>query len=194
MNVLYFDFDSASINMLVEQWRPEMHTFYFPYGECTVTLEDVAFQLGLGVDGVSVNEYISNWETYLNRDIQRFCKKLLGVVSDESNMQGSAVKLTWFSTTFLTMYVDTSEETIACHTYAFILRLLGGFLTADASASRASLKWLSLLRDFGEVGRLSWSSAILATPYCRLCCSAKHDLTNVVGCRPFYNRGHGIEH
>ena len=53
------------------------------------------------------------------------------------------------------MDVDALEETIARHTRAFILQLLGGFLMADASAARASLKWLPLLSDFGEIGRLS---------------------------------------
>ncbi|MBA0739385.1 hypothetical protein Gogos_012663 [Gossypium gossypioides] len=36
---------------LVERWRPETHTFHLPYHECTITLEDVALQLDLLVDG-----------------------------------------------------------------------------------------------------------------------------------------------
>ncbi|MFQ6655799.1 hypothetical protein Gotur_026196 [Gossypium turneri] len=47
---LHYDLLSA----LVEQWRPETHTFHFPCGECTVTLEDVAMQLGLPIDGSPV--------------------------------------------------------------------------------------------------------------------------------------------
>ncbi|MFQ6651823.1 hypothetical protein Gotur_023996 [Gossypium turneri] len=39
------------ISPLVERWRPEMHTFYLPCSECTITLEDVALQLGLRVNG-----------------------------------------------------------------------------------------------------------------------------------------------
>ncbi|KAH1040051.1 hypothetical protein J1N35_041794, partial [Gossypium stocksii] len=34
-----------------ERWRPETHTFHLPCGECTITLEDVALQLGLPIDG-----------------------------------------------------------------------------------------------------------------------------------------------
>ncbi|XP_052488036.1 serine/threonine-protein phosphatase 7 long form homolog [Gossypium raimondii] len=47
---LRFDLLSA----LVERWHPETHTFHFPCGECTVTLEDVAVQLGLPIDGSPV--------------------------------------------------------------------------------------------------------------------------------------------
>ncbi|KAK5776784.1 hypothetical protein PVK06_044748 [Gossypium arboreum] len=38
------------ISALVKRWRPETHTFYLSCGECTVTLEDVAFQLGLPIN------------------------------------------------------------------------------------------------------------------------------------------------
>ncbi|KAH1067846.1 hypothetical protein J1N35_032833 [Gossypium stocksii] len=39
------------ISALVECWSPETHTFHFSCGECTVTLEDVALQLGLSING-----------------------------------------------------------------------------------------------------------------------------------------------
>jgi len=39
------------ITVLVERWRTETHTFHLPLGEAIVTLEDVAIQLGLPIDG-----------------------------------------------------------------------------------------------------------------------------------------------
>ncbi|KAF1877182.1 hypothetical protein Lal_00015844 [Lupinus albus] len=50
------DIGSVEINnhlltIMVERWRPEIHTFHFPNGECTITLEDVAYQLGLPMMG-----------------------------------------------------------------------------------------------------------------------------------------------
>ncbi|XP_052482070.1 protein MAINTENANCE OF MERISTEMS-like [Gossypium raimondii] len=53
---LRYDLFSA----LVERWRPKTHTFYFPCGECTVTLEDVALQLGLTIDGSPVTRLSTN--------------------------------------------------------------------------------------------------------------------------------------
>ncbi|KAK5772330.1 hypothetical protein PVK06_048615 [Gossypium arboreum] len=39
------------ISVLVERWMPETHTFHITFDECTITLHDVALQLGLLVDG-----------------------------------------------------------------------------------------------------------------------------------------------
>ncbi|KAK5802378.1 hypothetical protein PVK06_029967 [Gossypium arboreum] len=39
--------DLQLISALVERWRPKTHTFHLPYGECTITLEEVELQLSL---------------------------------------------------------------------------------------------------------------------------------------------------
>ncbi|RYR25313.1 hypothetical protein Ahy_B02g059008 [Arachis hypogaea] len=42
-----FVFDNSLITVYVERWRPETHTFYLLLDECTITLQDVAYHLGL---------------------------------------------------------------------------------------------------------------------------------------------------
>ncbi|QHN94256.1 uncharacterized protein DS421_17g599650 [Arachis hypogaea] len=49
----------------VERWRLETHTFHFPFGECTVTLQDVAYQLGLPINGQYVNGCLTDFERYI---------------------------------------------------------------------------------------------------------------------------------
>jgi len=50
----HIDFNHVLITTLVERWRIQTHTFHFPLGETTVTLEDVELILGLPIDGQAV--------------------------------------------------------------------------------------------------------------------------------------------
>ena len=43
--------DHCLISVLVDRWRSETHTFHLPYGEKSITLDDVEVILGLPIDG-----------------------------------------------------------------------------------------------------------------------------------------------
>ncbi|KAG8472626.1 hypothetical protein CXB51_034310 [Gossypium anomalum] len=55
--------DDKHISDVQLQMRPETHTFHLLCGECTITLEDVALQLGLPMDGEVVTRIVGfgNW-------------------------------------------------------------------------------------------------------------------------------------
>ncbi|KAF1896199.1 hypothetical protein Lal_00027266 [Lupinus albus] len=56
---------------MVERWRQETHSFHFPNGECIITLQDVAYQLAIPIDGKAITEDTSmDWED--------LCLQLLG--------------------------------------------------------------------------------------------------------------------
>ncbi|RYQ90533.1 hypothetical protein Ahy_B09g096591 isoform A [Arachis hypogaea] len=44
-------FDNSLITAFVERWRPANHTFHLPWGEATITLQDMAYHLGLRAHG-----------------------------------------------------------------------------------------------------------------------------------------------
>ncbi|KAF1877335.1 hypothetical protein Lal_00012108 [Lupinus albus] len=69
------------LTALVERWRPDTHTFHFPNRECTITLEDVAYQLGLPIDGKTITgDTTMDWED--------LCIQLLGVAPTDRQING----------------------------------------------------------------------------------------------------------
>ena len=50
--------DHSLLTALVEQWRPETHTFHLPYGEMAPTLQDMSYLLGLLLLGEAVGPQV----------------------------------------------------------------------------------------------------------------------------------------
>ena len=48
------DIDHALITTLVERWWLEMHSFYLPHDEITITLQDMEIIIGVHVEGLLV--------------------------------------------------------------------------------------------------------------------------------------------
>lgn len=47
-------YDRSLLSCLVDRWRPETHTFHFPWGEMAPTLQDVSMLLGLPLKGEAI--------------------------------------------------------------------------------------------------------------------------------------------
>ncbi|XP_019435898.1 PREDICTED: serine/threonine-protein phosphatase 7 long form homolog [Lupinus angustifolius] len=134
------------ITILVERWRSETHTFHLLVGECTVTLEDVAYQLGFPINGAPVIGITSgNWEI--------ICHNLLGAIPTDKQIMGQRIQMSWLDSTFVVLSEEADDVVIEQHTRAFILRMIGGFLMPDISGSRVHLMYLPLLEDlFNSIG------------------------------------------
>ncbi|KAL5184363.1 Serine/threonine-protein phosphatase 7 long form [Glycine soja] len=100
----HFKIDHHLVTALVERWRPEMHTFHLPVGECTITLEDVALQLGIRVDGRPITG-----ATYC--DWKEMCEQYLGVVPPKGEaIVGSAIKLKWLQDNMLSFPAEPTQQ------------------------------------------------------------------------------------
>ncbi|KAL4321179.1 hypothetical protein AHAS_Ahas14G0084600 [Arachis hypogaea] len=62
LNDYWFKLDEPLISAFMEQWRPETHIFHMPFGECTITLQDVAYQFDLPIDGHAVSGCLNDFE------------------------------------------------------------------------------------------------------------------------------------
>ncbi|KAG7594433.1 Serine/threonine-specific protein phosphatase/bis(5-nucleosyl)-tetraphosphatase [Arabidopsis thaliana x Arabidopsis arenosa] len=172
--VAFIQLDYALITALVERWRPETHTFHLPAGEITVTLQDVNILLGLRVDGPAVTGSTKyNWAD--------LCEDLLGQRPGPKDLHGSHVSLAWLRENFRNLPAEPDEATLKCHTRAFVLALMSGFLYGDKSKHDVALTFLPLLRDFDEVAKLSWGSATLALLYRELCRASKRTVSTICG-------------
>ncbi|RYR16164.1 hypothetical protein Ahy_B04g073147 [Arachis hypogaea] len=158
LNDRWFWLDEALVSAFVERWRSETHTFYIPFRECTIILQDVAYQLGLPVDGRYVSGCLSDFQIYIQggRPAWVWFQKLLGVIPPPSQVQKYAVNCSWFQETFGECPEGADEETVRRFARAYIMMLLGTQLFADKSGNHIHIRWLPYVARLEEMGTYSW--------------------------------------
>ncbi|QHN84936.1 uncharacterized protein DS421_16g533020 [Arachis hypogaea] len=157
LNDRWFRIDEPLVSAFVERWRPETHTFHMPFGECTITLQDVAYQLGLPVDGHYVSGFLTDFHLYIEggRPAWQWFHELLGVLPPENQIKKFAVNCTWFQETFGECPDGADEETVRRFARAYIMMLLGTQLFANKSGNRIHIRWLPFVARLEEMGGYS---------------------------------------
>ncbi|XP_029150429.1 protein MAIN-LIKE 2-like [Arachis hypogaea] len=117
LNETWFRLDEPLVNAFVERWHPEMHTFHMSFGEYTITLQDVAYQLGLPI----VRQYVMPDGEQLGVSPHANC-------NDKFTMRCS-----WMQDTFGEIPDGADDATIRRYARAYIVMLLGTLLFSDKS-------------------------------------------------------------
>ncbi|RYR09604.1 hypothetical protein Ahy_B05g077979 isoform A [Arachis hypogaea] len=154
LNDYWFKLDEPLISAFVERWRPETHTFHMPFGECTVTLQDVAYQFGLPVDGFPVSGCLSDFEQL---------------------MEGGKPAWQWLRV----MPNDATDSMVQVYARGYIMMLLSMMLFGDKSGARVHLRWLPYVADLDGLEKYSWGSATLSWLYRCLCRVANRNVKNL---------------
>ncbi|RYQ88046.1 hypothetical protein Ahy_B09g095488 isoform A [Arachis hypogaea] len=115
---------------------------------------DVAYQLGLPVDGHAVSGCMTDFHMHI---------------------EGTKPAWEWFEE----LFVDASEETVRIYARAYIMMLLSTQLFMDKSANRVHLRWLPFVARLDDMGNYSWGAAALAWLYRCMCRVANRNVTNL---------------
>lgn len=173
------DIDHHLITALIERWRPETHTFHFPVGEATVTLEDVEVLWGLKVDGEALTGYIpsSNAQYWMQR-----CLDYLGFIPDSAELKEQAWKQTTLSKQLRIELSNEHDQYIYIQrARVYCLLLIGGLMLPNATGNKIPFFYLQFLMDIRQCSTYSWGGATLATLYHNLCEAALCRRTEVGG-------------
>ena len=158
--------DHALITAFVKQWCPETHTFHLPYGEMTITLQDVEVIMGLPVEGEAmVGPSKRTWT-----DV---CAEMLEIqISNDPQtmLRGQRILIAAFVKRIRQPLPPDANE-IQVHQYAhcYILALLGDMVFLDKSGDRVHLMWLEFMQNLRNPHKYSWGSAALSWLYRQLC-------------------------
>ncbi|MED6201365.1 hypothetical protein PIB30_094212 [Stylosanthes scabra] len=105
-----------------------------------VTVEDVAYQLGLPVDGEPVSGCLSEFPKFMpgvRRPAWEWFEELFGQRPPEAVTEKMTVTFSWFTETFAELPADASEEIVVRHARAYIVMLLSTQIFGDKTAARA---------------------------------------------------------
>ncbi|MQM16007.1 hypothetical protein Taro_048960 [Colocasia esculenta] len=186
--------DVALIQALNERWDPECQAFLFPWGHMIPTLEDVARNTGLRVDGQAVTgvTYTSYQEMLgrlLGLEVTRERSSLvprtrlqasLGVA--DARHQTGEVQAEYMARLTADARAALAEEegAGADRDLRRFLILVIGKLILGTRGDPVSCRCLPLLEDLTQVGSYAWGAALLAHLFDSLGTSSRE--TGVAGC------------
>lgn len=168
------------VSGFVERWQLKTNTFHMPFGEMTITLDDVASIIGIPVTGwtVSYNDRMAYNEA------QVLLVDALGVESIEAHdeliqVQGQSVRLEWLWEMFGGISDDDGQEMVDCAVKAYLMYLLGCTLFTDKSGTRVPIIFPTHLVDLDNVLSYAWGIAALAYLYRQLGLATRHKVKQI---------------
>ena len=164
-NICYEVADKGLICGFVERWHRDTNTFHMPFGEISITLDDVSCLLHLPIMG-----QFPTFDSLDNSGALLVMSELLGVQSGPANAEmrearGNAVRLSWLREHYETCCLNQHWEFAA---RAYLMHLIGCTIFVDKSDTSISVSYLPLFRDLAVCGGYAWGAAALAHMYDKL--------------------------
>nr|XP_009772554.1 PREDICTED: serine/threonine-protein phosphatase 7 long form homolog [Nicotiana sylvestris]XP_016467626.1 PREDICTED: serine/threonine-protein phosphatase 7 long form homolog [Nicotiana tabacum] len=147
-------FKWALIIAMIEQWRPETHTFHLPIGEATIMLEDMEVLFGLPIDSIHVS-YPHTLRDCTGEDYLHMLQRLIGFQTTKPTVLSGAsrLQLTPVRQHLVAMDAkitdDSPPEDIDQHPILLLLMMFGGILFLNTSENLAYIGTQRVLHQFG---------------------------------------------
>ncbi|KAK5824083.1 hypothetical protein PVK06_018846 [Gossypium arboreum] len=129
-----FDLRPNLLSALVERWCTETHTFIMPCGEYTITLEDIAIQLGLRVDDAVVTGRSKVLEPSV------VCHRLLGRSPRDGEQNFTCLTLAWLRANFKQLSSTATEQEVI---YSWGSAVLAALYYELCRATKHGFLWMS---------------------------------------------------
>ncbi|XP_072079944.1 serine/threonine-protein phosphatase 7 long form homolog [Arachis hypogaea] len=149
----------------------------------SINKEDVAYQLGLPMDGLPVSGCLTDFEKLMEegKPVWEWFQELFGELPPQNKVKQYIVHFTWFHERFRVLPDDATEDIVRIYARAYIMILFSTQLFGDKSENRVHIRWLLFVARLNDMGSSSWGSAALAWLYRCMCCVANRNVTNLTG-------------
>ncbi|RYR45340.1 hypothetical protein Ahy_A07g031180 [Arachis hypogaea] len=135
-----------------------------PFGKYTITLQDVAYQLGLPIVGQYVTGCLMEFEQYIEggRPVWMWFQELLGVLPHANCIDKFTMRCSWMQDTFGEIPDGTDDATIRRYAWAYIVMLLETLLFGDKSGTHLHIQWLPYVAKLEDMNGYSWGLTALS--------------------------------
>lgn len=176
--------DIRLITALVERFRPETNTFHFPFGEITITLEDVYMILGLPVRGRAVTH--TELSAPLPYWLRQWHDLRLTEAERKAMYKKGGVKLHRLREMYKKKPEKPSPEFIEhddlVYTRAYLLYIIGGVLFPSSNRDTVHPRYLQLIQNAHEIKEYAWGAAVLSYLFRGLAKAAQKGAKAICGC------------
>lgn len=159
--------DRSLISAFVERWHSDTSTFHMPWGEMTITLDDVHQITGLTIEGE-----MYDCKKILDKDV---CCDLvhncLGIEKSdikaefERNKGGVALRMDWVKS-HVQKYTSSSDENLVKYgVRGYLLYTLGCTLCPDKTGTKISPSYLQYVVDVDAISKVPFGMIGLAHLY-----------------------------
>ncbi|XP_057452379.1 protein MAINTENANCE OF MERISTEMS-like [Lotus japonicus] len=163
--------DKTMLIAFVERWQPETSSFHMPFGEMTITLDDVSCLLH-----IPVKDKFFTLTSLTREEAATVLHKQLGVTQAAAEEEiwkslGPYARYTWLLKVAEDMAKEGKTKKAA---RAFLLRLVGMTIFCGKTNNKVDVAYLGMFMDLEKVEEYAWGAMALAFLYDQLKDATKH--------------------